>query len=183
MNHPYSGAASYIYASEHDRDDISETGAYANVNGFFLYPNDRDESTPIHSPSTTQTHLASSFGPSTMSSPASRTRHLSIPSGKRHMRWDTVQGTVPPPSFGRSDGMRSNQVGTHSTWNSPAAVYYEPPPNQALPSFVEFRDHHQRPFQFERKREPARARRWRRTWQRRIYHAFRMLRRLWARDA
>ncbi|KAF5392639.1 hypothetical protein D9757_002165 [Collybiopsis confluens] len=173
MNHPYSGAASYIYANEHDRDDISEAGVYASLKGFVPY---RYENT--HSPSTTETHLPNSFPPSAMSSPTSMSAPLSSPSARRKTRWSTVQSSIVPSSLGRNDSRtRSSPTNGHSTRPSSGRAAYndEPPSSQPMASFVDFRD-----LQSLERREQTRAKRW---WQIRIQNAFHILRRLWARDS
>jgi len=192
MNHPYSGAASYIYASEHDRDDVSETGIYAHIKSLIPDAYEGHPPTPIQSPSATQTNLAYSLASSMKGSPLSspKSKRLSFQSRKRVLRsWDGVPDILPPSSIDRNDGNRLNNMDNRSAWTrSRGRVHFESvrTPQTMLDinpqaSFVDFRETEQRILQLERgdALQRARSEGWGRRFRRHIQEAFHMLRRLW----
>ncbi|KAF8830348.1 hypothetical protein HHX47_DHR2000577 [Lentinula edodes] len=177
MNHPYSGAAGYIYANEHQRDDESETGAYAHMKSFItIVPDDSYPSSPmVYSPSTTQTNLPQSITTTIIGSPSSKNKDPFTSSNNRAMRWERGQDFVSTPSHPRSDG---NRFQIHPTWGSITHGIYQSRPSREVDpqsSFVDFHEQ-QRVLRFERRPE---SRGWRRNMKQRLLNAFQLLRRFW----
>ncbi|KAH7869874.1 uncharacterized protein C8R40DRAFT_1128645 [Lentinula edodes] len=186
---------SQVTLLKHQRDDESETGAYAHMKSFItvcllfsrccvfpltlsikIVPDDSYPSSPmVYSPSTTQTDFPPSLTTTMISSPLSGKKDPLTSSNNRAMRWERVQEFVSTPSHPRSDG---NRFQLHPTWGSIGHGIYQSRPSREVDpqsSFVDFHEQ-QRVLRFERRPE---SRGWRRNLKQQIFNAFQILRRLW----
>lgn len=169
---------SQVTLLKHQRDDESETGAYAHMKSFItvcllfsrccvfpltlsikIVPDDSYPSSPmVYSPSTTQTNLPQSITTTIIGSPSSKNKDPFTSSNNRAMRWERGQDFVSTPSHPRSDG---NRFQIHPTWGSITHGIYQSRPSREVDpqsSFVDFHEQ-QRVLRFERRPE---SRGWRR---------------------